>query len=163
MRYRLIVFVFLLILGSALGSWISLQEKVLGPLCEFQAAASAVVMHGFGSSVIQSGNQLRDPDSQKAIAILWACSGADATFILFAAIAVYPSCWRAKLKGLMGGFMAVQVMNVLRIISLYYLNSQSEALFRFAHLYLWQGLLMLDVLVFMLLWLRWERGQCPNP
>ena len=160
MRLRLLVFVILLILGSVLGSLTAFQEAILGPLCTFQATASAWVMQVFGSSVVQTGNLLRDPDSKKAIAVLWACSGADATFILFAGIAIYPSCWRAKLKGVVGGFFAVQLMNILRIISLYYLNAANEALFRFAHLYLWQGLLMLDVLVFMLLWLRWERSQC---
>jgi exosortase/archaeosortase family protein len=56
--------------------------------------------------------------------------------------------------------VAVQGMNVARIITLFHLNNWSEQLFNFAHLYLWQGLLMLDVLVFMLIWLRWEKTQC---
>jgi exosortase H (IPTLxxWG-CTERM-specific) len=106
------------------------------------------------------GAELRDAVTQEAIIVLWACSGADATFILLSAILVYPSCWKAKMKGLMAGYLVVQGMNVLRIIWLFYLNQWSEAAFEFAHLYLWQGLLMLDALVFMLFWLRWEKSQC---
>jgi exosortase H (IPTLxxWG-CTERM-specific) len=92
--------------------------------------------------------------------VSWGCSGADATFILVSAILVYPTSIRAKLLGVAVGFIAVQGLNVIRIITLYQLNIYSEQLFGFAHAYLWQGLLMLDVLVFLLLWLRWQRTHC---
>lgn len=39
-------------------------------------------------------------------------------------------------------------------ISLYYLGQWGMEAFEFAHLYLWQALIMLDVLVVWLLWMR---------
>jgi len=59
-----------------------------------------------------------------------------------------------RMTGVGLGFVAVQAVNVLRIIVLFYLAGQSEAVFRFAHMYLWQALIMLDVLVVWLLWVR---------
>ena len=44
--------------------------------------------------------------------------------------------------------------NVLRVLSLFYLNMWSKEAFDFAHLYLWQALIMLDVLIVWLLWMR---------
>jgi exosortase/archaeosortase family protein len=48
----------------------------------------------------------------------------------------------------------VQAANILRVISLYYLGKWDKEVFDFAHLYLWQALIMLDVLVVWLLWIR---------
>ena len=50
--------------------------------------------------------------------------------------------------------VAVQAANLLRVISLYYLGQWNMEAFEFAHLYLWQALIMLDVLVVWLLWIR---------
>lgn len=160
MRLRLLFFVLLLGAGSALGSLDRVQQELLAPWCAGEAFVSEQLMHLFGSHVIRTGAELRDPVTREAIVVLWACSGADATFILLAAILVYPSCWKARIKGLTAGFLVIQGMNVLRIISLFYLNQWHEDAFEFAHLYLWQGLLMLDALLFMLFWLRWEKSQC---
>ena len=156
---RLIAYLLLLALGSLLGSLSSVQEGLLAPWCELEAALSGVLMHAFGSGVERIGAELHDPETGQGILVLWACSGADATFILLAAILVYPASFRSRIKGILAGFIVVQGMNVLRIISLFYLNLSSREWFEFAHLYLWQGLLMVDLLVFMLLWLRWERVQ----
>jgi exosortase/archaeosortase family protein len=56
--------------------------------------------------------------------------------------------------GIVIGFVAIQALNMLRVITLFYLAGYSESMFRFAHLYLWQALIMLDVLVVWLLWVR---------
>ena len=43
---------------------------------------------------------------------------------------------------------------MVRVISLFYLGQWSTEMFDFAHEYLWQGLIMLDVVVVWLLWGR---------
>jgi exosortase/archaeosortase family protein len=58
------------------------------------------------------------------------------------------------LWGLVLGFVAVQGLNVVRVISLFYLGQWNDAAFRVFHEYLWQGLIMVDVLVVWLLWVR---------
>jgi len=52
------------------------------------------------------------------------------------------------------GIVAVQGLNVIRVISLFYLGQWSERAFTFAHQYVWQALIMLDVLIIWLLWVR---------
>jgi exosortase H (IPTLxxWG-CTERM-specific) len=63
--------------------------------------------------------------------------------------AVPPHAW-----GLLLGFVAVQALNVVRVISLFYLGQWNTEWFTIAHEFLWQGLIMLDVLVVWLLWVR---------
>ena len=82
------------------------------------------------------------------------CNGIEACIVLFAAVMAFPSSWRHKLVGLLVGFLAVQGLNVVRVISLFYLGQWNTQVFNFAHEYLWQALIMLDVLVVWLLWVR---------
>jgi exosortase H (IPTLxxWG-CTERM-specific) len=74
--------------------------------------------------------------------------------VLIAAMLAFPAKWQHKLVGLAIGIAAVQAFNVVRIISLFYLGQWNMGWFRFAHEYLWQGLIMLDVLVIFMIWAR---------
>ena len=59
-----------------------------------------------------------------------------------------------KLVGLAVGIVAVQGLNVVRVISLFYLGQWNMQVFEWAHLYVWQALIMLDVLIVWLVWVR---------
>ena len=59
--------------------------------------------------------------------------------------------------------MAVQGLNVVRVISLFYLGQWNTQVFNFAHEYLWQALIMLDVLIVWLLWIRAGNKAAPSP
>jgi exosortase H (IPTLxxWG-CTERM-specific) len=82
------------------------------------------------------------------------CNGVEATIVLIAAILAFPASWGRKLAGLAAGIVAVQGLNVVRVISLFYLGQWDFQVFEWAHLYLWQALIMLDVLVVFLIWVR---------
>ena len=57
------------------------------------------------------------------------------------------------------GIVAVQGLNIVRVISLFYLGQWNMQVFEWAHLYVWQALIMLDVLVVWLIWVR----RVPQP
>jgi exosortase H (IPTLxxWG-CTERM-specific) len=78
----------------------------------------------------------------------------EAAIVLIAGMLAFPAPWRMKIVGILIGIAAVQVANLLRVISLYYLGKWNTQIFEFAHLYLWQALIMLDVLIVWLLWMR---------
>src|SRR5438045_9023959 len=79
---------------------------------------------------------------------------AHASLVLVAAMLALPSTWQRKFAGLAIGVVAVQGLNVIRVISLFYLGQWRQDVFDFAHQYVWQALIMLDVLVIWLLWVR---------
>jgi len=66
----------------------------------------------------------------------------------------FPAPWRHKLAGLGIGIAAVQGLNIVRVISLFYLGQWNRDVFEWAHLYVWQALIMLDVLIVWLIWVR---------
>jgi exosortase/archaeosortase family protein len=59
------------------------------------------------------------------------------------------------MAGIGVGFAAIQVLNLVRIISLFYLGQWNRVWFDWFHLYLWQALIVLDALVAFLVWLRY--------
>jgi exosortase H (IPTLxxWG-CTERM-specific) len=118
------------------------------------AAISASIVTLFDPDVIASGKVLRSVTSGFAVSIEAGCNGVEATLVLFAAMIAFPAPWRNKLAGIVIGTLAVQLLNIVRIISLFYLGQWNFDAFEWAHLYVWQALIMLDVLVVWLIWVR---------
>jgi len=75
--------------------------------------------------------------------------------VLVAAVVAYPASWRARLLAISLGFLAIQAMNLARIISLFYLGNWNIEIFSWIHLYLWPVLIMLDVLIVFIVYLRY--------
>lgn len=135
------------------------QQAIVVPFTESIAAISAWLVTMFDTGVVSQGIVLRDVDSGFAVAIQAGCNGVEATIVLIAAMLAFPSPWRWKLIGIAAGFVAIQVMNLLRIITLFYLGQWNTTAFEWAHLYIWQALIMLDVLIVFLIWLRYLPGK----
>ena len=73
------------------------------------------------------------------------------------AVLVFPATWKMKALGLAAGTVMVQALNVVRFISLFY-RQYSMTWFDFAHLYLWESLLMLDTMVVFWVWVKRARS-----
>ncbi|MDG4551523.1 MAG: exosortase H [Candidatus Contendobacter sp.] len=130
------------------------QTWVIEPFTAAVAKVSAVVLQAFDSTVQAQGIVLRDIETGAAVSIQPGCNGVEAMIVVMAAIAATPATWKQKLAGLAIGFLAIQALNVARIISLFYLLQWNPVWFEWAHLYLWQALIMLDGLIVYLLWVR---------
>ena len=131
------------------------QTHVVLPWTSLLADSSGWLLSFFDSNVDTMGKIVRSTDNGFAISIEPGCNGVEAMIVLLAAIAAFPAPFIYKLKGLVWGFLAIQAMNLLRIISLFYLGQWSETLFDWAHLYIWQALIMLDALIVFLVWIRY--------
>ena len=131
------------------------QTHVVLPWTSLLADSSGWLLSLFDSNVDTIGKIVRSTDNGFAISIEPGCNGVEAMIVLLAAIAAFPAPFIYKLKGLAWGFLAIQAMNLLRIISLFYLGQWSETLFDWAHLYIWQALIMLDALIVFLVWIRY--------
>ena len=89
------------------------------------------------------------------------CNGVEAVIILFAAVFAFPAPWKHKFVGFIAGFFAIQALNLVRIVSLFYIGQWSFTAFKWAHLYIWQALIILDALVVWLIWLRFLPPEGP--
>ena len=138
--------------GAELTPWA--QHWFVTPWTNALAAISADIVKLFDSQVFAEGKILQSLRNGFAVSIEAGCNGVEATIVLVAAMLAFPASWQRKLVGLAAGIVAVQGLNVIRVISLFYLGQWSEPAFEFAHQYVWQALIMLDVLIIWLLWVR---------
>ncbi|MDX1554737.1 MAG: exosortase H [Xanthomonadales bacterium] len=130
------------------------EQYVILPFTSFIADISVWIVKFFDEDVIAYGNVIRDTTSGFGVRIERGCNGVEALIILFAAIFSFPAPIKNKLIGFAIGFFAIQGLNLVRIVSLFYLGQWNEVAFEWFHLYLWQALIILDALVVWLIWLR---------
>jgi exosortase H (IPTLxxWG-CTERM-specific) len=149
------LFILLLVALFTLEMLVSVQEHVILPFTELLARLSAAIILPFDDSASAYGKILQFKDTGFSVSIEAGCNGVEATIVLIAAVVAFPANWRARLLAIGLGFIAIQVMNLARIISLFYLGNWDMEFFSWIHLYLWPALIMLDVLIVFIVYLRY--------
>ena len=157
-RFLLIFFAVLVCLFT-LEMQVSIQRNAIEPFTAMLAAISAGIILPFDDSVVSYGKVLQFAPNGFAVSIEAGCNGVEATIVLVAAVLAYPATWVSRVVAIGLGFLAVQLMNILRIISLFYLGSWNMEVFTWVHLYLWPALIMLDVLIVFIVFLRYQSRQ----
>ncbi len=137
------------------------QEHIIAPFASILAHLSAALILPFDDTVVAYGKVLQFKESGFAVSIEAGCNGVEAAIVLIAGICAFPATWSARIIAIGLGFLAIQVLNILRIISLFYLGDWNLEYFSWIHLYLWPTLIMLDVLVVFIFYLRYLSKQSP--
>ena len=147
---------FLLIQGVLFGAQLLPwgQQYFVEPWTNYLAVICQKIVAFFDPNVTAVGKVLRSTSNGFAVSIEAGCNGVEATIVLLAAILAFPAPWKYKLLGFAAGLVAVQGLNIIRVISLFYLGQWNMKWFEWAHLYVWQALIMLDVLIVFLIWIR---------
>jgi exosortase H (IPTLxxWG-CTERM-specific) len=132
----------------------SVQTTVVTPWTALVARASAGIVQVIDPTVISSGRILQSAKTGFGVSIEPGCNGVEAAVVLVAAMLAFPSPWLMKFWGIVIGFAAVQAVNLIRVVTLFFIGQWNLKVFEFAHLYMWQALIMLDVLIVWLIWMR---------
>ena len=144
------------------------HDYVTEPVTGVLATASAFLIKLWDKDVISYGVIIQNQVNGFAVGIAPGCDGIEAVIILISAIVAFPSPWKHKIVGIVLGFIAIQSLNLVRIISLFYMGQWNQTWFDWFHLYLWQALIVLDALAVWLVWLRYlprrkRPGRTPPP
>lgn len=131
----------------------SVQQHIIQPFTASLADMSAWLMARFDANVLAYGNIIQHRQTLFAVSIEPGCNGVEAIIMLIAALVAFPAPWLARIKGILAGFLVIQCLNILRIISLFYLGQWHTELFEWAHLYIWPVMIMVDVLIVFLIWI----------
>jgi len=133
----------------ALGATAAAERMLHSPLCHAVAEVARALLSMFGDASV-SGQLLRF-DGFDAV-VVEACNGFLPTAIYVAAVLAFPCSWRAKGVGLLVGVPAIQVVNVVRVVSLMVLGAYWPALFERMHIFVWQTLVIACT---MAIWVAW--------
>jgi exosortase H (IPTLxxWG-CTERM-specific) len=130
------------------------QQYFVLPWTAMLTKSAAYLLQWVDPTVISQGKVLATAKGTFAISVEAGCNGIEALIILVAAMIAFPAPWRHRMWGISFGAVAVQALNLVRVVSLFYIGQWSMDVFHWMHLYAWQALIMLDVLFVWILWIR---------
>ena len=150
---RIAIFILLLV-GIAAG--IAVLTNHEGAMARYQAGIAEISGHLinlFGAKAIVQGNVIRSSGSF-ALSIVTACTGLFMTGVFVVAVLAFPAGILAKLIGMLLGAGAIFLMNIARLVSLFYVGIRFPNMFEEMHLLVWQSLI---IVLSLFLWLLWAR------
>lgn len=129
------------------------------PFTQALVDVCAFLIRPFDGRVMADGDVLRFDDGRGAVQVLAGCNAVEVSALLAAAILAFPARFRDCLIGAAAGILALQAVNLLRIITLLYLSRGSQPLFEFFHHYVWDAMIGLEGLLVFFFWTRWQERQ----
>lgn len=146
----LLKFFGILVAAYLLVAWKPVNDNVIVPFTTAIATSSGALLEAIGQDVTVRSTTIAS--SRFAVNINNGCNGVEAMLILLASIVAFPASGRARLAGLVIGALAVQLLNAIRIVSLYLLGAYHPRLFDVFHTAVWQVVIILAAIGFFLLW-----------
>ena len=134
------------------------NDHVIVPFTAWIASASGTVLSTLGEQATVEGTVIHS--GSFSVNIENGCNGVETALLLAAAVLAFPAGWRQRLTGFFLGFLAIQLLNLIRVVSLVWIGRHRPALFDSSHTVIWQSAVVLfGVLIF----LFWASRQKPRP
>ena len=125
-------------------------ERVLYGYLEANAWLANAILRGLGQSTRVSEVTIQSP--QFTMAIRRGCDAVEPTWLLCAAMLAFPASWRHKILGMLAGIILLQVLNLVRIITLYWIGMHFPGFFNPAHLEVWPTAFIIVAIGLFIIW-----------
>ena len=146
----LVKFFAVLIGAYLLIAWNPVNDNAIVPFTAGIARVSGMILNAMGEGVRVVGTTITSP--RFGVNINNGCNGVEAMLILLASIVAFPATMKARVAGLFLGAIVVQILNFIRIITLYLLGAYQPRLFDIFHTAVWQIVIILAAILFFLVW-----------
>jgi exosortase H (IPTLxxWG-CTERM-specific) len=134
-------------------------DQVLYGYLKANAWLSSGILNLLGQGTHVSDVTIRSSASSFAIAIRRGCDAVEPTWLLCGAILAFPGPWKRKFIGMLAGIVVLQLLNVVRIVSLYWIGSRFPSVFPSMHLEIWPALFILVAIVLFVGWKEWAHDE----
>ncbi len=149
-RFVVLLVVFYLIVASR-----PVNDAVIVPFTAGIASVSAELLNALGEHAEVAGTEIRS--SSFGVNIENGCNGVETALLFGAAVLAFPASWSRRLLGLLAGFVAIQILNLVRVITLFWIGLHRPALFSSSHTVIWQSVVVLFGVLLFLFWASRER------
>ena len=119
-------------------------------IAEWTATWTSKAINLFGGSTTVSGTLLI---SDNFVAnVVAECTAIGPIILYIGAVVAYPASKRAKLAGVAAGVVVLTAVNLVRIISLFWIGEAYPEYLDVVHLLVWQSVIILLAIIMWLLW-----------
>ena len=137
--------------------WLAGNETVMGGVQHGLARITSGILNLLGHRTTVVGSTVAS--SLFGITVVAACTGLLTTGLFLIAVIVYPTGWRSRLIGAGLGIGGIFLVNVVRLVSLYYIGVHLPGFLDRAHQLIWQSVLIGFAVALWLLWAgRWAHA-----
>ncbi len=136
----------------------SFAGRVLVAYLEAVAQVSAASLRLLGESVTTNDATV---SGRFSYVVVVDCAALDVQALFVAAVLAFPSPWRTRLLGVVGGVAAIFAINITRLVGLYYAGASSLDLFHTLHQEVFVLAIVLLVCGLFLVWARWATLRSP--
>lgn len=154
----LVLFVVILGGGFTLLSLQPVNDHAIEPFTGIVAKASGLALDVIGQGVTMNGTVIRN--SRFAVNIRNGCNGVETMIIFLAAVLAFPATAKSKAIGLAIGILAIQAVNLIRVVALFLTGVYFPAFFDSSHTVVWQTIVILSGV---LLWILWANRFATRP
>jgi exosortase H (IPTLxxWG-CTERM-specific) len=95
--------------------------------------------------------------AQFAITVRRGCDAIEPSWFFCAALLAFPASGRRKVLGILTGAVLLQALNLLRIVSLYFIGLHYPRLFNTAHVEIWPAMFIIVAIALWVGWIGWSR------
>jgi exosortase H (IPTLxxWG-CTERM-specific) len=146
----LLGFAALLILFYAVMAIHPVNDHVVVPFTAAVARVSAKILNVMGERVAVAGTAITS--NAFTVNIENGCNGLETALLLAAAVLAFPASWRQRLAGFFLGFALIEGVNLVRVVSLFWIGAHRPRWFGSAHTLVWQSLVVLAGVGIFVLW-----------
>jgi len=129
------------------------NDAFVVPYTTLIAKVAGTLLGWFGEDITINGCVLRSP--RFAVTIYNGCNGLITSLIFISGVLAFPAKISAKAIGVIGGLLAIQAINMVRIISLFYIGIYLPKLFNSSHIFIWQSLVIIAGVTLWIVWAHW--------
>jgi exosortase H (IPTLxxWG-CTERM-specific) len=151
---------FVVILGGSFTllslTWVN--DHLVEPFTAGVARASGIALNLIGQNITMHGTILRNETF--AVNVRNGCNGVETMLIFLAAVLAFPAPWKARGIGLVLGLVAIQGVNLVRVVALFLTGAYFPDFFDASHTVVWQSVV---ILFGVLLWIFWANRFAVPP
>jgi exosortase H (IPTLxxWG-CTERM-specific) len=130
-----------------------IEMRAIPAYMRLNARASAAVLNVFGENTQVRGTSITS--DRFSVDIQHGCDAIDPSALFLAAVLAFPAPFRSKLPGLLIGTIVIALVNLIRIITLFYTGIYFPRAFQAMHVDVWQPVFILLALIFWVTWAWW--------
>jgi exosortase H (IPTLxxWG-CTERM-specific) len=133
------------------------NDRVIVPFTAGIASVSGAVLRALGEPAAVTDTLISGGGF--SVNVENGCNGIETTILLVSAVLAFPASWAARGIGVGLGLVAIQAINLVRVVSLFWIGRHYPAVFQASHGLVWQSIVVLCGVVLFFVW----AGRVPRP
>ena len=133
------------------------EERAWPAYLRLNARVSAGLLQLAGQEATVDDRVVSGPGS--SLLIERGCDAVHPSVLFIAAVLASPVALWTKWLGILIGTVVLMAINVVRIVSLYFIQRHVPSLFELMHVEVWQALFIFLAVLFWAVWAIWARGR----